>query len=100
MDKLDKTNKSDGLIDLSSQEQEQINGGFEGLFFQQTAIDSFAEDNTNISSNNGSLNLSSSSRTGYSFRQITFGFTSSFSGRVRRGKPLQFLYRLIRNFGF
>jgi hypothetical protein len=99
MDRLDKTNNSDELIDLSSQQQEQINGGFEGFFFQQTAIDSFAEDNTNLSSNNGSVNLSSSSRTGYSLRQVTFGFLSS-SRRIIRGNPLKFFSRFFRNFGF
>lgn len=100
MDKLDKTNQTDGLIDLSSEEQAQINGGFEGFFFQQTAIDSFAEDSSNLSSNNGSVNLSSASRTGYSLRQITFGFASSSSRRIIRGNPLKMFFRMFRNFGF
>ncbi|MBW4613150.1 MAG: hypothetical protein KME21_07680 [Desmonostoc vinosum HA7617-LM4] len=98
----DKIKKSDYLTDLSTAEEEKINGGFEGFFLQQTAIDSFAEDQTRLSNGNG-LNLSSNSRTGYSFRQFTLAFTSSSSRRRgRRGgsNPMAFLFQFLRGFGF
>ncbi|GAA6622990.1 hypothetical protein [Scytonema sp. NUACC26] len=99
MNNIERTHKLDLLTNLLSQEEQKINGGinpanFETFFFQQTEITSFAEDSTNIS-NNGNLNISSNSRTGYSFRQITLGFTSLFS-RNSRFNPISLIFRLFR----
>lgn len=75
------------LVELSEQEQETVAGGcamggFAAFFFQQTDIETFAEDHTSFSGR--ALKGSSSSRTGYKFSQTTFGF--SFFPFNRRGR--------------
>lgn len=77
---------SELLMELSEQEQETVAGGcaMGGLafFFQQTDIETFAEDHTSFSGRN--ISGSSSSRTGYKFSQTTFGFIFPFNSRGRR----------------
>ena len=74
------SNHVGALMELSEAEQESLAGGnslaagFDAVFFQQTEINTFAEDQTNISNTDGNLSISSLSRTGYSFRQTTLAF--------------------------
>jgi hypothetical protein len=97
---------SEIITELSDKEQEILTGGrassfgFDNFFFQRTDINSFASNDLNISSGNSSL--SSSQRSGYSFSQITLGFSSLFGGGRRRrgsqarlGNFLSFLFSLF-----
>ena len=80
------SNHTEGLMELSEAEQESLAGGnslaagFDAVFFQQTEINTFAEDQTDISTADGNLSASSLTRTGYSFRQTTLAFFSFGSG--------------------
>jgi hypothetical protein len=86
---MTKLNESEFITELSESEQETLTGGRDLLFFQRTNINSFASNDLNISSGNNSL--SSSQRSGYSFSQITLGFSSLFGGgRRRRGSQARF----------
>ncbi|MBW4614533.1 MAG: hypothetical protein KME21_14915 [Desmonostoc vinosum HA7617-LM4] len=75
---------SELLTDLSEKEQENLTGGLGFFIFQQTAIDTFAENQSQISGQGGSLNASFLARTGYSFRQTTLAFASFSFGRGKR----------------
>ncbi|MDJ0702985.1 MAG: hypothetical protein QNJ46_06860 [Leptolyngbyaceae cyanobacterium MO_188.B28] len=80
------SNHVEALMELSETEQESLAGGnsltagFDAVIFQQTEINTFAEDQTNISNADGNLSASSLTRTGYSFRQTTLAFFSFGSG--------------------
>lgn len=79
------------LTELSEQEQQAVTGGvslddFAYFFFQQTAIESFADDQTTLSANGGNPKVSSSSKTGYKFFQTTLAFSVPiFNKRRSRG---------------
>lgn len=90
MSNRDPFNPSEALVDLSESQQESLSGGmlrislkeYDGsdttdnfVFFQQTAIDTFGEGQTQISSGESGPSLSSSSRSAYSLRQTTFTFS-------------------------
>ncbi|MBE9192396.1 hypothetical protein IQ230_19005 [Gloeocapsopsis crepidinum LEGE 06123] len=82
---------------LSDTEQETVVGGLnaDGLFFFQiTAIDSFTSNQTGISGIGDDLSVSSSSNTGYSFRQITLAFTSSLLSTDSQS-PLLLMFSLF-----
>ena len=102
MTKLNKIKNSELITELSENEQQTLTGGrtFDNFFFQRTNINSFASNDLNISSGNSSL--SSSQRSGYSFSQITLGFSSLLGGGRRRrssqarfGNFLSFLFSMF-----
>jgi hypothetical protein len=87
-----KTTDTELLTELSESEQEAVTGGvsladdFASFFFQQTAIETFADDQTTLSANGGNPKVSSSSKTGYKFFQTTLAFSIPvFSKRRSRG---------------
>ncbi|NDJ19534.1 hypothetical protein [Myxacorys almedinensis] len=62
------------FTELSATQEESVAGGCDmapSLFFQETAIDTFGESQMSVGNQDG-LSASSSTRTGYSFRQTTF----------------------------
>lgn len=87
-----KPKDSELLVELSEQEQEIVAGGcamggLASFFFQQTDIETFAEDHTSFSGRD--IKGSSSSRTGYKLSQTTFGFIFPFNRRGRqRGRGM------------
>jgi len=88
MSNLNHSKNNKFLTELSEQEQEATAGGcaFAGLdffFFQQTDIETTAENQTSISGMNG-FSGSSLGRTGYRFSQTTLAFGSLFGGRRNR----------------
>lgn len=85
------------LTELSTSQEESVSGGFEMapiLFFQDTAIDTFAESQTSIENQDG-LSASSSTKTGYSFRQTTFAI---FGGGNCQMSSLFRIFDLFRRF--
>lgn len=81
--------KPELLTELSDQEQENVNGGFNlgklgFFFFQQTDIESMAERQTQVSGGNG-VSGASASRAGYRFSQTTLAFGSFMFGMGRSG---------------
>lgn len=77
---------SDLLIELSDQDQETLTGGcgfggFNYFFFQQTDIDTFANQDISVSGGQSGGSGSSSSNTGYRLSQTTLAFGSFSPGR-------------------
>jgi hypothetical protein len=72
----------ESLTELTTEQEATIAGGFQGdfLLFQDTAIDTFADNQTSITSQAG-LSATSRNRTGYRFRQTTLLFGGSEFGR-------------------
>lgn len=66
---------NESLTELTTEQEATISGGFQEdfLLFQETAIDTFADNQTSITSQEG-LNAASRNRTGYRFRQTTVLF--------------------------
>lgn len=90
------------LVELSEQEQETVAGGcalagFSYFFFQQTDIDTFAENEAEVSDSNG-FRGSSLARTGYRFSQTTLAFGSFLFDP--KPQPRGFLSGLFGLFGF
>jgi hypothetical protein len=92
-----------GLVsELSDQQQESLSGGyacdcgggFELFFFQDTAIDTFADNQIAINTGAGGLQATSQSSTGYSFRQTTLAFLSFGGGSG--GRSLFNVFGLLR----
>lgn len=88
---------SEPMVELSTEQEETVTGGGgfyrqpqTGFFFQDTAIDTFGESQTNLETASGA-NLASSTRTGYRFRQTTLAFFGDFSS-------LSQLFNLFRRF--
>ncbi|GAP98888.1 hypothetical protein [Leptolyngbya sp. NIES-2104] len=84
---------SEPIDELSTEQEEMVTGGFRrqpGFFFQDTAIETFGENQTNLETGAGNQ-FSSLSRTGYRFRQTTFAFFGDFSSLSR-------LFSLFRRF--
>ena len=104
-----KTTDTELLTELSESEQEAVTGGvslddFAYFLFQQTAIESFADDKTTLSANGGNPNVSSSSRTGYKSFQTTLAFSVPVSSKrkSRRGRNMSIgsLFNFLQNFIF
>lgn len=87
---------SDLLVELSDQDQETLTGGhgfdlgqLSYFFFQQTDIDTFANQDISVSGGEGGGSGTSSSNTGYRLSQTTLAFGSFFpQRRTQRGSPL------------
>jgi hypothetical protein len=85
------------MNELTPEQEATISGGFrmgeDFLMFQDTSIDTFADSQTSLASQDG-LSATTRNRTGYKFRQTTFVFFGG-GGRGSLGRIFELLRRFL-----